>query len=252
MSSHLAFREVVSPLAENSRVRAVQLGPLVYVSRLLPTVEVGSPLSVQLDSVLERARSVIGAAGGELDDIVRVTLFMREITDRTVLNNVWSRWFPEPENRPPHKYLPADIPGGYEVMVDALAVLNGRRRTLQIAGLEHRDPMSMGARVGNLVFSSRLFAAAGSPESQFALLLDHARALMAAAGGDLDGLSQVTVFAKSPEMAASMERLCREHWAEAETRPTLHVRVVDLGGSGTARMEVIGVVPDPAETSAGV
>jgi enamine deaminase RidA (YjgF/YER057c/UK114 family) len=228
------------------------LGSLRYVRGLLPSAEVGSDLSLQLESVLERLRSVISDAGATMDDVARVTLFLREVKDRSVLNDVWSRWFPEPARRPPHKYLPADIPGGYEVMVDAVAVVGGQRRILTIPGLEHRDPMSMGARVGNLVFSSRLFGPETDPERQFALLLGHARALMADAGGDLDGLTQVTVFAPDQESAAALERLCGEYWSGAAARPAVHVLVVDLGGTGTPRMEVVGVVRDIADDSAGV
>jgi enamine deaminase RidA (YjgF/YER057c/UK114 family) len=251
VNSYPAFREVIAPREGDSRVSAVQLGSLVRIRRLLPSVDSESSLSLQLESVLEGVRSVVSEAGGGLDDIARVTFFLREVKDRGTLNDVWSRWFPDPENRPPHKYVPADIPGGYEVMVDALAVLDGQRKTLKIPGVEHRDPMSMGARLGNLVFSSRLFAAESSLDRQFAVLLDQARVLMEEAGGDLGGLTQVTVFAPTPETAASMERLCRDHWAEADTRPALHVLVTDLGGTATPRMEVMGVVPDSAATPAG-
>ena len=134
-----AFREVILPRAGDSRASAVQSGPLVRVRRLLPSVHPESTLSLQLESVLDAVRSVVGELGGGLDDIARVTFFLREVKDRTALNDVWSRWFPDPENRPPHKYLPAGIPGGYLVMVDATAVLDDRRKTLKIPGVGRRD-----------------------------------------------------------------------------------------------------------------
>ncbi|WP_157186725.1 hypothetical protein [Nocardia jiangxiensis] len=273
MSSSPEFREIVVELDDGGRVRAVQLGQLVYVQGLLPAVAVGAPLSMQLNSVLERMRLVIVAAssgsdarnecldatgGGSdsasrgLDVVARVTFRMREVTDRSVLNDVWRTWFPDPQNRPPHKYVPVEVPGGYDVAVDALAVLGTERRTLEIAGVRHRDPMSMGALLGNLVFSSRLFAAQTSPRRQFAVLLDQARALMADAGGDLDELTQVTVFAPTPESAATMTQLCHERWTLAPTPPAVHVLVADLGGSAAPRMEIIGVLGDRSRTAAGV
>jgi enamine deaminase RidA (YjgF/YER057c/UK114 family) len=138
-----------------------------------------------------------------------------------------------------------DQVAGYEVMADAVAVLDGERRVLTVAGVEHRDPMSMGARIGNLVFSSRLFASEGSVESQLARLLEHARALMTQAGGELRDLTQVTVFVNSPDEVASVERSWRDRWADAKTgtEPDLHVVVADLGGSANPRMEIIGVIP---------
>jgi enamine deaminase RidA (YjgF/YER057c/UK114 family) len=107
--------------------------------------------------------------------------------------------------------------------------------------------MSMGAQIGNLVFSSRLFAAEDDVGSQLAHLLRHAEALMREAGGGLRDLTQVTVFVSSPGTAVAAEAAWRELWAAgtgAETAPVLHVAVVDLGGNGKPRMEVIGVVSD--------
>jgi 2-iminobutanoate/2-iminopropanoate deaminase len=242
----VSYREIFIPGEDGSRVSAVQIGPLVYAPRLLPLTEPGAGLDAQLESVLERVHAVIGAAGGGAGDLARLTLFMRSVKDRSVLNEVWRRWFPDPARRPPHKYIPADVPGGYEVMADAVAVPAGRRRILAVPGLAHRDPMSIGARAGNLVFSSRLFAAEESAESQLARLLGHATALMREAGGGLRDLTQVTVFANSPDTAAAAAAAWRELWAGTapDTAPDLHVAVVDLGGNGRPRMEVIGVIRD--------
>jgi enamine deaminase RidA (YjgF/YER057c/UK114 family) len=246
-----AFREVFAPDETGSRTVALQSGPLVHAPRLLPSVDAESTITEQLESVFERMRSVVGAAGAGLDDIARVTLFMREVKDRRALNDVWSRWFPDPEHRPPHKYIPADVPGGYAVMVDALAVLDGERKTLEIADAEHRDPMAMGARKGWLVCSSRLFTAEPNPDKQFSILIEQARMLMAEAGGGLADLTQVTVFAPTSEAAASMEVRCRTYWADVDRSPDLHFLVMDLGGTSACRIEVVGVLSDPAPGPAG-
>jgi len=245
VSGPAEYREIPVPEGGSARVRAVRIGQVVYASRLLPSTAPGTDLKTQLESVLERVALVIREAGGGTRDIARVTLFMREVKDRRVLNEVWTKWFPDPACRPPHKYVPAEVPVGYEVMADAVAVLNGERRVLTVAGLEHGDPMSIGARTGNLVFSSRLFAAEEDAESQLARLLEHARVLMADAGGELRDLTQVTVFVSSPDAVTSVERSWRCLWADAKTgtEPDLHVVVADLGGGRKPRMEIIGVLP---------
>jgi 2-iminobutanoate/2-iminopropanoate deaminase len=242
----LSYREIFVPAESGSRVSAVQLGPLVYAQGVLPLTRPDAGLDAQLESVLERVRAVIGEAGGGTEHLARVTLFMREVKDRSVLNEVWRRWFPDPGRRPPHKYIPADVPGGYEVMADAVAVLAGGRRILGVPGLAHRDPMSLGARIGNLVFSSRLFAAEDSTERQVARLLGHAESLMREAGGDLRDLTQVTLFVNSPDTAVAAQRAWKELRAGtgARAQPDPHVTVADLGGNGKPRMEVIGVIRD--------
>jgi hypothetical protein len=50
----------------------------------------------------------------------------------------------------------------------------------------------------------------------------------------------------SPGTAVTAKEAWKELWAgtEAETEPDLHVAVVDLGGNGKSRMEVIGVISD--------
>lgn len=246
MSTYPEFREILAGGPGGARVRAVQLGPVVYAPGLLPAVDPASLLRLQLESALQRLRFVLTAAGAELDDIARVTLYLPEAQDRGTLNDVWRSWFPDPHSRPPHKYLPAAVPGGYAVMIDALAELSGGRTTLEIAGVEHRDPMAMGVRSGDLVFSSRLFAAETSLDKQFGRLLEQAGALMRNAGGDLDGLMQLTVFAPTAEMATTMERLCTDRWAGAPVRPVVHSVVADLGGTPMPRIEIIGLVPDSA------
>jgi enamine deaminase RidA (YjgF/YER057c/UK114 family) len=244
----VSYREIFVQRAVGMSVSAVQWGPLVYAPRLLPLTEPGASLPEQLESVLRHVRSVVTEAGGGMADLARVTLFLGEVKDRTVLNEVWRRWFPDPARRPPHKYLPADIPGGYAVMADAVAVLGGDRRVLSVPGLEHRDPMSIGARTGNLVFSSRLFVPVEDPaedvESQLARLLGHATTLMQEAGGGLRDLTQVTLFLNSPDTVADVEAAWLKLWAATgtETAPDLHVVVADLGGSGKPRMEVTGVI----------
>lgn len=241
----MSYREIFDG-EDGSHVSAVRVGTLVYSPRLLPLTGPGAGLGAQLESVLARVRSVVGEAGGALADLARVTFFMRDVKDRTVLNEVWHRWFPDPARRPPHKYIPADVPGGYDVMADAVAVLAGGRRILTVPGLEHRDPMSMGARIGNLVFSSRLFAAEETVDSQVARLLEHADALMRDAGGDAPDLTQFTLFADSADTAVAAERAWHDLRAKRGTggEPDLHVVVVDLGGGGRPRMEVIGVIRD--------
>ena len=162
----MSYREIFIPGADGSRVSAVQIGPLVYAPRLLPLTEPGAGLDAQLESVLGRVRSVIGEAGGGTGDLARVTLFMRSVKDRRVLNEVWRRWFPDPARRPPHKYIPADVPGGYEVMADAVAVLDGGRRILRPQRRNRRNRMwdhakvqltllALGVRSGLLLFRSR-------------------------------------------------------------------------------------------------
>jgi enamine deaminase RidA (YjgF/YER057c/UK114 family) len=92
LSRPAEYREISVPEGNGSRVRAVRIGPVVYASGLLPPAGPGAGLQAQLESVLERVVLVIGAAGGGTRDIARVTLFMREVKDRRVLNEVWTRW----------------------------------------------------------------------------------------------------------------------------------------------------------------
>ncbi len=50
--------------------------------------------------MLDNVRRIIVAGGGEIQDIVKLTVWMKDRNQRPALNVVWLEMFPDPQSRP--------------------------------------------------------------------------------------------------------------------------------------------------------
>jgi 2-iminobutanoate/2-iminopropanoate deaminase len=202
----------------------------------------------QLRQALTNLKAAVDCAGASFDNVGHVTVFMRDMDGHPVLNKVWPDFFPNPDDRPPHKYVPAPLPDGVMVQIQSFALRGQRRDVLVIPGLAHQDPMSMGGRMANLVFSSRLFSTAphtqergSTPERQAEIVADNIKALLAQAGATTANLTPVTVFAPDPALFTVAESAF-DHLLEADRdRVRLNLLEVNLPGGGI-RMEIMAAL----------
>jgi len=76
----------------------------------------------QVERVLENIKAIVEAAGGTLDNIVKVTVFLKDMTKFAEFNEVYSRYFPS--NPPARSAIGvAALPRGAEVEVEAIAYI---------------------------------------------------------------------------------------------------------------------------------
>jgi 2-iminobutanoate/2-iminopropanoate deaminase len=76
----------------------------------------------QVERVLENIKAIVEAAGGTLDNIVKVTVFLRDIAKFAEFNEVYSRYFPS--NPPARSAIGvAALPRGAEVEVEVIAYI---------------------------------------------------------------------------------------------------------------------------------
>ncbi|XUW99409.1 MAG: RidA family protein [Dehalogenimonas sp.] len=77
--------------------QAVRTSNLLFTSGQLPidpaTGEVSGDISVQTKQVLENLKAILTAAGGSLDDVVKATVFITDLSNFSVMNNVYSSYF---------------------------------------------------------------------------------------------------------------------------------------------------------------
>lgn len=83
-------------------------------------------LDEQARLMFQHLRSVIEAAGGATDDIVKITLWMADRSKREAINREWLAMFADPETRPARQAMQADLDGGILVQCDFLAVIGER------------------------------------------------------------------------------------------------------------------------------
>lgn len=90
-----------APAAIGPYSQAVQCQQTVYLSGQIPlnpnTMEiVGTDIHQQTQQVLENLRAVAKAAGGDLKDIVKLTIYLTDLTHFTVVNELMKTYFSEP------------------------------------------------------------------------------------------------------------------------------------------------------------
>jgi enamine deaminase RidA (YjgF/YER057c/UK114 family) len=138
-----------------------------------------------------------------------------------------------------------DLPPGQEALVSFVAVVGGTRKVLAIPGMVHQDPMSMGAVVDGLLFSSRVVGTdtrtgdlGEGAERQAELALENVCTLLRQAGAEPQTLTQVVAFITGEENLAAMEKPWRALFPDAASAPELRVVETNLPGTAYVRLEV--------------
>ena len=113
-----------APAAIGPYSQAVRHGNTVYLSGQIPlnpeTMEVVTGnISAQAHRVFMNLRSVCEAAGGSLDDIVKVNIYMTNLGDFSTVNQVMAEYFSEPYPARATVGVAA-LPLGVEVEVEAV------------------------------------------------------------------------------------------------------------------------------------
>lgn len=116
------YRHGDNPIPAASRV-----GPLVasggILGRALPDGAFGQTLQDQSALMFALLRRVAEAAGVALEDIVKVSIYLRPGLPKDALNDEWVRMFPDPNSRPArHVLVYEHLPAQALVQCDFLAL----------------------------------------------------------------------------------------------------------------------------------
>lgn len=124
-------REIITTDAAPSAIgpysQAVRAGDTVYISGQIPldpaTMEqVEGDFTAQARRVFESLEAVAKAAGGGLDNAVRVTIYLTDLSNFGAVNEVMKEFFREPFPARAAVGV-ASLPRGVPVEVDAILVL---------------------------------------------------------------------------------------------------------------------------------
>lgn len=115
-----------APAAIGPYSQAIRAGDTVYLSGQIgldpATGQLVDGLSGQAHRVLQNLRAVAAAAGGTLDDVVKVTLLLADMNDFAKVNEIMAEYFGQPY---PARatYQVAALPKGARVEVEAVMVV---------------------------------------------------------------------------------------------------------------------------------
>jgi 2-iminobutanoate/2-iminopropanoate deaminase len=134
IASLLTVKQIIAtdraPRAIGPYSQAVRAGNLVFASGQIPidpaTGEfVAGGVAEQTEQVLRNLTSVFAAAGVELNQIVKTTVFLADMEDFAAMNEVYGRFFGE---QPPARATvqAARLPRDARVEIEAIAVSEPR------------------------------------------------------------------------------------------------------------------------------
>ena len=125
-------REIINtdkaPQAIGTYSQAVKSGSTVYLSGQIPlhpeSMElVGGNMRDQIQRVFENLRAVAVAAGGSLQDVVKLNVFLTDLSHFPLVNEVMAEYFSEPY--PARAAIGvAALPKGAAVEMDAIMELS--------------------------------------------------------------------------------------------------------------------------------
>jgi reactive intermediate/imine deaminase len=116
-----------APSAIGTYSQAVRVGNTIWVSGQIPldpkTMElVAGDIEVQARRVFENLRAIVKASGATLDDVVKVTIFLIDLSHFALINRVMADYFREPY--PARAALGvASLPRGAQIEVECIVAL---------------------------------------------------------------------------------------------------------------------------------
>jgi 2-iminobutanoate/2-iminopropanoate deaminase len=90
-----------APAAIGPYSQAIKAGDLLFVSGQIPldaaTGElIRSGVADETKKVLDNLKAIIEAAGGGLGDVVKTTIFLKDMNNFGVVNEIYGTYFPQP------------------------------------------------------------------------------------------------------------------------------------------------------------
>ncbi|MBV1921997.1 MAG: RidA family protein [Pseudomonadales bacterium] len=118
-----------APQAIGTYSQAVKCNNTVYMSGQIPLVPetmvlVEGDMNVQITRVFDNLQAVAEAAGGSLQDIAKLNIFLIDLNNFALVNEIMARYFEQPY--PARAAIGvASLPKGAEVEMDAVMELPG-------------------------------------------------------------------------------------------------------------------------------
>lgn len=112
-----------NPIPNASRVGNVVMSSVIGGTKP-GTRELPVSLEEQVANVFAYIKHDVEAAGGSVDDIIKITFWVKDpVSQRAALNTEWVKMFPDPESRPARHTLTLPADSRSLVQADFTAVL---------------------------------------------------------------------------------------------------------------------------------
>ena len=121
--------EVAGLQHENPIPIASQIGPWLVTSGIFgkdtTTGKIPTAIEEQCAHLFANIRLILTAVGGTPDDIIKLTVWLRDKSHRTHINKEWLAMFPDEHSRPArHTFQNPDLPEAALVQAEVMAVIS--------------------------------------------------------------------------------------------------------------------------------
>ena len=90
------------------------------------THELPNDKGAQIANTFKTIRAIMREAGGSVDNIGKVSVYVADRDDRKLINPHWLEMFPDENSRPVRHTTPKNLPPGRYIQVEFIAVLGDR------------------------------------------------------------------------------------------------------------------------------
>ncbi|HHW11614.1 MAG TPA: RidA family protein [Firmicutes bacterium] len=117
-----------APAAIGPYSQAIVAGNLVYTSGQIPLspddgTVVGEDIRTQTEAVIKNLQAVLEAAGSSLQQVIKTTCYLSDLSDFAAFNEVYARYFP---NKPARSCVEVSrLPREVLVEIEAIAEIAG-------------------------------------------------------------------------------------------------------------------------------
>ena len=119
----------LAPAAIGPYEQGIKIGSFIFTSGQIPIDPetnnlVAGDIKNETTQVLRNIEAVLQAAGSSLDKIIKVTVYLKNISDFSSMNEVYQSFFTE--NKPARSCVEvSNLPKGVGVEMDAVAYVEG-------------------------------------------------------------------------------------------------------------------------------
>lgn len=105
---------------------ACRVGPLLATSGISgkdpATGQMPKDADRQALHAFENLKRVLAAAGMDIGDVAKITVFVTDDANRNAINKYWTECYPDPHKRPARHTLVMPLRGGMLLQLEALAI----------------------------------------------------------------------------------------------------------------------------------
>jgi len=116
------FGHGVTPIPAASRIgNMIASGGIAGLDTA--TGKISGDLEAQVVAMFANVRKIVEAGGGTTDDIVKMTIWVRDRAARAIIDPNWTKMFPDPHSRPARHVLVYQLPDPMLVQCEFLAMV---------------------------------------------------------------------------------------------------------------------------------